>query len=233
MSSFLPNILYNIIIMKFNTDVIFDERREQEQQEVLKNYWSATFDLTSCKPIPLNDTTLISNRAYPSKDYNHSDYIKIWPDPPDYDEPVFSGEVDEAWLYKMTQTDISIALSGNTVIVWPYESINPSDNFPSYYPEDFASICTPLPISNIDFSKAIAGNALSSSDVIYKITNYQDSPEQATECCWLSGQTKGYPATNIIKTGQTALQFIAPLVHIQNLSGKGQTLQMLIMFLKL
>ena len=179
------------------------------QQEVLKNYWSATLDLTSCKPITLNDTTLISNRAYPSKDYNHSDYIKIWPDPPDYDEPVFSGEVDEAWLYKMTQTDISIALSGNTVIVWPYESINPNDNFPSYYPEDFASICTPLPISNIDLSKAIAGDALSSSDVIYKITNYQDSPEQATECCWLSGQTKGYPATNIIKTGQTALQFIA------------------------
>lgn len=179
------------------------------QQEVLRNYWSTIIDLTSCKPLPLNDTTLISNRAYPSKDYNHSDYIKIWPTPPNYDEVVFSGSVNEAWLYRMTQTDISISLSGNTVIVWPYESINPDDDFPAYYPADFASVCTSLPISSINFSKAIAGNALSSSDVIYKITNYQDTPELATECCWLSGKTKGYAATKILKTEQNELQFIA------------------------
>ena len=179
------------------------------QQDILRNYWSTTIDLTSCKPLPLNDTTLISNRAYPSKDYNHSDYIKIWSTPPNYDDVVFSGPVDEAWLYKMTQTDISISQSGSTVIVWPYESIDPNDDFPVYYPTDFASVCNSLRISNINFSKAIAGNALSSSDVVYKITNYQDSPELATECCWLSGKTKGYAATKILKTEQRELQFIA------------------------
>ena len=179
------------------------------QQDILRNYWSTTIDLTSCKPLPLNDTTLISNRAYPSKDYNHSDYIKIWSTPPNYDDVVFSGPVDEAWLYKMTQTDISISQSGSTVIVWPYESIDPNDDFPSYYPTDFASVCNSLRISGINFSKAIAGNALSSSDVVYKITNYQDSPELATECCWLSGKTKGYAATKILKTEQRELQFIA------------------------
>jgi len=179
------------------------------QQDILRNYWSTTIDLTSCKPLPLNDTTLISNRAYPSKDYNHSDYIKIWSSPPDYDEVVFSGSVDEAWLYKMTQTDISISPSGSTVIVWPYESIDPNDDFPVYYPTDFTSVCRPLRISAINFSKAIAGNALSSSDVVYKITNYQDTPELATECCWLSGKTKGYAATKILKTEQRELQFIA------------------------
>jgi hypothetical protein len=179
------------------------------QQSVENAYWSTAIDLTSNKPVALNDTTLVENRAYPNLDYNRADKIKLWSAPPSYTETVYSGETKEAWLYRYNQTDISIALSGNSVIVWPYESIDPNNDFPSYYPENIAEVCQPLPVSAVNFSRAIAGNALSGADIIYKLSNYKDTPDLAIECCWLSGAPNGYPETKIVNTIQGELQFVA------------------------
>lgn len=182
---------------------------ESLQRNIESVYWSSSIDLTSSKPLNINDTTLIDNKAYPNRDYNRADKIRIWPTPPNYTDVSYSGTVEGAWLYRMNQTDISIQLSGNSVIVWPYEKINPDLDFPSYYPTNFADVCTPQPISAINFSKAIASNTLSSADVIYKLTNYQDTPDLAVECCWLSGSRLNYPGSKIFTIQQGELQLLA------------------------
>lgn len=179
------------------------------QRNIENVYWSSTINLTSSKPLLINDSSLVDNKAYPNREYSRADKVRVWPTPPNYTDSTYSGPVEEAWLYRMNQTDISIQLSSTSVIVWPYERINPEADFPSYYPTNFANVCAPLPVSAINFSKAIAGDALSSADVIYKLTNYQDTSDLAIECCWLSGRRVDYPSSKIFTTQQGELQILA------------------------
>ena len=179
------------------------------QQNIENAYWSTAIDLTAVTPININNTSFVQNRAYPNLNYDQADKIKVWSTSPNYTDRVFSGDANEAWLYRFNQTDISISLSSDTVIVWPYESINSADDFPTYYPKNFAEICLPLPVSAVNFSRAIAGNTLSSADVIYKINNYKDTSDLAIECCWLSGAPSNYPATKILSVTQGELQLLA------------------------
>jgi hypothetical protein len=192
-----------------STDPRFFFLSDEIREGIENIYWSSSINLTASTPLLINDTTLVDNKAYPNRDYNRSDKIRVWTTPPNYTDSAYSGEVNEAWLYRMNNTDISIQLSGDNVIVWPYEKIDPVNDFPTYYPKNISQVCQPLPVSAIDFSKAIAGQALSSSDVIYKLTNYQDNPDLALEGCWLSGETINYPETKLITTRQGALQILA------------------------
>jgi hypothetical protein len=179
------------------------------KENVETTYWSTSLELTSVDSILINDTTLVSNKAYPNRSYNSSDKLRLWKTPPAYSDSVYSGDAEEAWLYRMNTTDISIQLSGNSVIVWPYERINPDNDFPEYYSKNISQVCQPLPISAVNFSRAVAGNALSSADVIYKIANYKDTPDLAIECCWLSGREVSYPESRLITTQQGELQILA------------------------
>jgi hypothetical protein len=161
---------------------------KDSQQSILNEYWSQNTTPVSALPIKLNETTLIFNKAWPSKNYSQADKIKIWIDPPTYTTSVFSGVEKNAWLYRFDKTDISINKNSTTTILWPYQSI--TDNiYPNNYETSLTNICSPLAISAIDFSYAVAGNTLESADAIYKIKNINDTIEDATECCWLSGQT--------------------------------------------
>lgn len=157
------------------------------KQSIQNTYWSSSIELTSTNVLLINDTTLIDSKAYPSRDYNKADKIKIWQDAVDYNSASKSGDISEAWLYRFDKTDISILSAGESVIVWPFEKIDPELDFPDYYPSNLTNFCLPVPVSAIDFSFATAGNSLTSSDVIYKITNYKDTKDLAVECCWLSG----------------------------------------------
>lgn len=177
------------------------------QQNILNQYWSNSIDLTSTKPLNINDSTLIYNGAYPNIDYNRADKITIWTNPPQYNETSFSGDVTEAWLYRMNQTDISIGFDNN-VIVWPYEKIDPLADFPNYYGQDLTDVCTTLPVSTINFSYAVAANTLSAADIIYKLTNYRDTIDTAVECCWLSGGTTQYPDNKLQFTKQNNFQLL-------------------------
>lgn len=176
------------------------------KQAIQKNYWSNQTQLTATKLIKINDTTLVDSKAYPSTDYNLSDKIRVWSIPPNYTDSSYFEEEKEAWLYRFDKTDISIKANGNSVVVWPFEQINSEQDYPNYYPENISNICTPLPISAINFTNAVAGNSLSSADVIYKITNYKDTIDNATECCWLSGKDLLIPGSNIVTTQQPSFQ---------------------------
>ena len=176
------------------------------QQTIQEAYWSNQTQLTGTKLIKINDTTLADSKAYPNSNFSQADKIRVWVTPPNYTEGSYSDEQKEAWLYRFNKTDISVKANDNTTIVWPYEKIDPSQDYPSYYPENISNVCTSLPISEVDFIYATAGDALSSADIIYKITNYKDSIDDATECCWLSGKTLPVPTSNIVATQQPSFQ---------------------------
>jgi hypothetical protein len=176
------------------------------QQAIQEAYWSNQTELTATKITKINDTTLTDNKAYPNSNFSQADKIRIWSVPPNYTDGSFSGEQKEAWLYRFNKTDISVKANSDSTIVWPYEKIDPTQDYPNYYPENISNICTPLSVSDIDFIHATAGDALSSADVIYKLTNYKDTIEDATECCWLSGKALPIPGSNIIATQQPSFQ---------------------------
>lgn len=176
------------------------------KQSVQNVYWTQAIDLTSTNSLLINDTTLIDSKAYANKDYNRADKIKIWTDTPAYDNAVKSGDINEAWLYRFDKTDIPILSAGDSVIVWPFERVEPEADYPNYYPNDLANFCLPVPVSAIDFSFATAGDALSSSDTIYKISNYKDTKDLAVECCWLSGNSVNITPSNIRAILQSSLQ---------------------------
>lgn len=182
---------------------------DELKQAVEEEYWSTNTSLTTITPININDTTLIKSGAYSNIDINRADRIAVWLDTPQYNATNFSGEIIETWLYRMNRTDISVGLTGDNVIVWPFEKIDPNAEFPNYYSKDLTDVCTSLPISSIDMPYAIAGDSLSSADVIYKVTNYKHTPEQAIECCWLSGVSVEYPENNLYFPYQGSFQLLA------------------------
>jgi len=190
------------------TDPRFFFLDKNTQQLISNEYWTNSFELTSCIPIKINNTTLINNKAYANKNYNFADKITVWENPPEYNSQTFTNEAKETWLYQFDKTDISIKPNSQSVVVWPYKSINASTNFPEYFPENLTDICTPTPVSAIDFTYAMPGNALSSADVIYKIKNFKDGIDNAVECFWLSGsETSGY-SRDVSQIKQNTLQGI-------------------------
>jgi len=170
-------------------------------------YWSSVITLTSHESININSTTLIDNKAYPSIQYQLADKIRIWPVPPLYTDSSYTGDTSEAWLYKFTQTDISIAPNSDTTIVWPYGSIDTSRSFP-LIPEDAAQACLPTPLSSIKSNNAVASDALSSADLFLKVGNYQLNRSYATEGAWLSSATKYYPELRITMPLQPGLNSV-------------------------
>jgi hypothetical protein len=159
-------------------------------------YWNTSFSLSGTVPISINETSLIFNGAYSNNNFNNADKIRVWPTPPLYSDLSYANTVDEAWLYKFTQTNISIGTNSNNTILWPYyKLIDPAqlDELP-YTPN---SICLPETISDLTLPFAVASNYLSSADVIYKIKNVYEGPSQAIECAWLSATSIfQYPEDN-------------------------------------
>lgn len=184
------------------------------KQLVLDAYWSASITLTSTtNTLKINDTTLIDNKAFPSVNYNNADQIKTQTSFPAYNTTnQFPDNTTGAWLYQFLKTDISIANGKDSVIVWPFESIDPNMDIPTYYPTDLTNYCSTINVNSSAFliPNAIAGNALSSADIIYKVTNPNDTKDLAIECCWLSGAqmntTPNGGAFSVNTVNQTTLQ---------------------------
>lgn len=194
---------------------------EQLKQSVENEYWSGDTSLTAINPLKINNTTLIKDGAYANRDYNKADQITVWSDPPTYTTTSISQGITEAWLYRFNKTDISVAPESDSIIVWPYEKINPGLDFPNYYSDNLTDVCLSESISSINFAYAVAGDALSSSDVIYKITNYKHTPDLAIECCWLSGTPTYYPESNLFFPYQENFQLLAKTGEYSNFIWNG------------
>lgn len=168
------------------------------KNNILDAYWSANITLTATtNNLNINDTTLVDNKAYSSTILNNADQIKIRQVPPLYsNQQPYTDTSEGAWLYQFKQTDISIAQSNDNVIIWPFEKINPAVELPTYYPSNFTNTCSSILVQSLNTPFAIASDALSSADVIYKINNYNDTKDLATECCWLSCTNVSINLTN-------------------------------------
>jgi len=171
---------------------------DNEYKEAINNaYWSTTFGLTGSIPISLNDTSLVDSKSFASTDYTLADKIRTWPVPPPYTDSLYGGKINEAWLYQMNKTDISIAPRTDSTIVWPFRKIDPTNAYPKNIPSNLTNYCGTIPLSTIDFPFSVASNALSSADTIYWIQNYRDNKDRATTCAWLSGREVYYPESKI------------------------------------
>jgi hypothetical protein len=180
---------------------------DEMRKAVETAYWSAPISATLV-PILINDTTLADCSACASTKYNESDKIKTTNILIPYNDTNFINDFNEAWLYRFEKTDISVKANGGSVIYWPYEQINPEEDFPNYFPTDASDVCNSLPISSINLPFSTAGSTLSTADVIYKISNYADDPSLAVACSWLSGSTK----TIFIQNNTNSLNVSANIV---------------------
>ena len=167
-------------------------------------YWNFNHTLTTVIPVAINNTSLIDCKAFASTNYTNADKIRTWQVPPYTFESSYKGESNQAWLYRFTRTDLPIA-PGENVIYWPYERVNKEETFPDYYPKD-VFICNQKSLTSIDFPFSTASDSITSADVVYKITNYKHTKEQATECAWLSGVN--IKQSGFIFTRQTSLNLI-------------------------
>ena len=181
---------------------------KDEYKRLIENaYWGFEPALSSVTPIKLQNTTLITQRAYASSDYASADKILIREVPPFSTEPLYNGETKKAWLYKFTKTDLPIKPGGTTVLYWPYERLN-EDVIPLYYPKtDF--ICNPIKLADIGLTYEIASSTFESADKIYKLKSVEDTVETATECAWLSSSSALYTYRKVIANPQPCISFIA------------------------
>lgn len=188
----------------FETEPRFFYLQDNLKKAIEAEYWSNSTSLTSHKPVSLNSTTVIDNKAFASTDFNAADRISIWEEPPLYTDSSYNGPVKEGWLYKMYRTDISIAPAGDSTIVWPYQQIDPTLDYPTNIPESIDTSCLPTTLSAIFLPHSTASNNITSADVIYKIQNYKDTSENAVEGAWLSGKDVYYSDTKIDTTLQNS-----------------------------
>ena len=178
--------------------------RDEYKKLVETAYWSFNTGLTSVSSLNIQNTTLIDQKAYASNLYTQADKITIWEEPPFPYEPAYSGSSTKLWLYKFTKTDIPLRPEGDTVFVWPYERIDNTAAFPVYYPEIYP-VCTTTFLSSIALNFQTASDVFENSDKIYKLKNYTDTTETATECAWLSSSLIYFPYSKALVPIQPGL----------------------------
>lgn len=162
------------------------------KRAIENEYWNFNTSLTSIDPLSLNNLNILSGGAFASDQYVLADKIKVWETPPAFSDGIYSGEIKEGWLYRVNRTDISVSPSGNSVIVWPYQKVDPEQEFPSYLPDNFTDVCAPYSLSGLQLPGSTCSDSITSADVLYKLANYKDTPETAIEGAWLSGTSFKY-----------------------------------------
>jgi hypothetical protein len=189
--------------------------RPDIKQNVTTTYWNTNAAASGFAPISINETTLVEQGAFASERYPLADKIKIGAYVPLYNDSAFNGDMQEVWLYKMTKTDIPIGSNYN-LIVWPYERIDSLNPFPTYYPSNLNTVCQPISLSGISLPYSTSSNSIENADIIYKLNHYQDTPDLASECAWLSGRVivtnqvsaVSQPGLNVIFNPYTFTNFI-------------------------
>jgi len=177
------------------------------KKAVQQEYWNFTSSVSTITPLKLNNTALIEQGSYANDQYDLADTVKLWQYIPNFSSSVYSGEILEAWLYKMTKTDIPIAADFSNTILWPYSRLDPTVPFPDYLPNNLQNVCQPIQLSSINLPHATSSNKLSTADLIFKIYNYQDTYDRAVECAWLSGSYNQYE-NKAFKAQQPGFNFV-------------------------
>ena len=171
----------------FETNAEYNFLTKQYKALVNETYWSQTLPTDSCEPILLNNTTLISSGAISDKNPAFADQFFTRLTRSENTTTPY-GEVDGAWLYKVTETSLPISPNQDNVILWPYTTLSVSDEYPEQLKKiSFAKACNPVSVSELDTSFIMAASAIELADKVYKVNNFTDTVDDALECAWLSG----------------------------------------------
>jgi hypothetical protein len=191
----------------FKTDIRYNYLDDDLKRAVEQEYWNTNISLTSVQSITLNETTLSLQGAYPSTNYVNADKIRIRKIPPGYNSISYTGDIEEAWLYRMNETSISIPASKNSTILWPFKKLNNPriDPIPTL---NYNEVCTPISLSSLKIDYSVAGDSLRTSDAIYKLKRPGDNTSRAVECAWLSGAPYFNGTLQLTGTQQSSLNCI-------------------------
>ena len=170
----------------------FDFLSEEYKNATYKAYWDQDLNNDTTDAILINNTLLPFQGSMPSKSPVLADKIFVANQRPLL-PLLMPGEPEKgAWLYKFDKTSIPVVpqLFDNNTLVWPYEYISQgSEAFPVQFQTfDFNQICEPVFLRELQAPFAVAGNSFETAEKVYKLSNYNDIPATAIECCWLSGQ---------------------------------------------
>lgn len=168
------------------TDPNFVFLPDEDKQAVERAYWDFNSATVSCIAIKINESTL-ADVAHSSLDYVSADKVRTWDSIPSVDSSAYSGNINEAWLYKYQTTDLPLSTTQPALVYWPYIVIDSEAGIPVNVPVAASTVCSSVPVSGMLHLGMIAGTSPQDSDVIYKISNFKDSENTITEGAWLKG----------------------------------------------
>jgi len=170
-----------------NNDKFFKALTTEQQVDILTKYYTTNFPLTASLPIYLNQSTLIDRGATAGKFSDEADVIIKRTH--DYTTPEIHSGIDTeiSFVYKFDRTDLAI-IKGTNNIQWPVQTFTTGDTLPTNFTEND---CLPIRLSEVNSSYAmagaVAGQTISTSDVIYKL-NSRGDVTQATEAAWYGSE---------------------------------------------
>lgn len=165
-----------------NTDSyrLFKTLSIEQQDILLKEYYTNSLPNSASRPIYLNDSTLVYSGAYASLFSDDADTITKRNNTP-FNTTIYNSESESAYLYKFTNTDIPISIGSNEIL-WPIQRVE-DQNIPITVLND---TCNPVRLSDVDVKysmrAAVAGFTPQTSDIIYKLNTRNDDPIDAA---WL------------------------------------------------
>lgn len=173
-----------------NSDQTIYTLPDDERKAIMAAYWNTNGD-KSCRSIALNRTTLVDCGAKAGLYYKDStsaneggDRISVREGTSPHDRNpngVYTGEVSEAFLFKVASSDIPIK-PGKNYISWPYQNTT-IDGQADLIKGGCAETCLTADVWKKIYGSR-AGYGLFDSDIIYKLDGPSGSP---IECAFLSG----------------------------------------------
>lgn len=170
------------------TEYNFDFLSDEEKNAVQLNYWDFSSRTISSTPIRISESTL-SNYTSSSTNYLSADKVRTWGRLPTIGDSLYSGTVNEAWLYRFSTTDIPIRSINTNLILWPYTTINATNGLNPNLPTITKETCNAVALSSVVHVGMIAGDTPEHSDMLFKISNFNEPTNSITEGAWLSGKT--------------------------------------------
>lgn len=188
----------------FKTDIRYNYLDDEVKRAISQEYWNTDTSLSSVQTIKINDTTLAEQGAHSATAYVNADKIRIRKNSPTYESQSYSGDIDEAWLYRMNETSISIAKGTKSTILWPYKKLT-DPNTEEIPITNFYEVCNPLSLTSINIDYSTGSSEFGKGDVIYRINAPDDQIIDATECAWLSAPPYFNPTLQLSGTRQSSL----------------------------
>lgn len=151
-------------------------------KETEKLYWSTVPSISTAHSILLQDTTLSESGAFASTKFAKADKIIIYPEKSNIpDMKVLSDDLNIAWLYDFKQTNLAIKTGSNN-LYYPLTAYDNIDQLTFRYESGDAVALSAL--DNGNFSGAIAGLTIDTSDLILKMGSHCGP---IIEVAWLQG----------------------------------------------